>query len=152
MQMKRFTFLLLSLLCCTTVMQAQSKSLFVTFNDGSKVEFALSTTPTVTMADDKLNVTTTETTATYELWTVTTFTYGATTNIRHTEAQHFSLENDRLIVDGTNNKVTAFAIDGKAMSLSSINIGGQTVIPLNTLTKGVYIIHINGKSIKITRR
>lgn len=147
--------LLLSLCVAITTLttQADNKSLFVTFDDGTRVEFALSTTPEVTVADNKLTITSTVTTASYDLWTVKTFTYGATTGINdvQTSQQGFSLEGDNIVVDGNVN-VRIFAVDGKAVSVTPETTGNQTVIPLNGLAKGVYVININGKSVKISRR
>lgn len=147
--------LLLSLCVAITALttQADNKSLFVTFDDGTRVEFALSTTPEVTVTDNKLTITSTVTTASYDLWTVKTFTYGATTGINdvQTSQQGFSLEGDNIVVDGNVN-VRIFAVDGKAVSVTPETTGNQTVIPLNGLAKGVYIININGKSVKISRR
>lgn len=147
--------LLLSLCVAITALttQADNKSLFVTFDDGTRVEFALSTTPEVTVTDNKLTITSTVTTASYDLWTVKTFTYGATTGINdvQTSQQGFSLEGDNIVVDGNVN-VRIFAVDGKAVSVTPKTTGDQTIIPLNGLAKGVYIININGKSVKISRR
>lgn len=150
--MKRLLlFLCVAITALTT--QADNKSLFVTFDDGTRVEFALSTTPEVTVTDNKLTITSTVTTASYDLWTVKTFTYGATTGINEvqTNQQGFSLEGDNIVVDGNVN-VRIFAVDGKAVSVTPKTTGDQTIIPLNGLAKGVYIININGKSVKISRR
>lgn len=149
--MKKIALSLLIALSFISAKAADGKSLFVSFNDGSKIEFALSTLPEVTFGNDKMTVT--ATTASYELWKVSTFTYGTTTGIKQVEANNkFALEGDRIIVDGTNNKVSAFALDGKAVSLSPIFAGDKTIIPLDELTHGVYIIKINNKSIKVARQ
>ena len=125
----------------------------VSFNDGSRIEFALSTLPEVTFGNDKMTVTSTATTACYELWKVSTFTYGTTTGIQQIEANSkFAFEGDRLIVDGTRNQVSAFALDGKAVNLSPVIAGDKTIISLDGLTHGVYIIKINNKSIKVARQ
>ena len=100
-----------------------------------------------------MTVTSTATTACYELWKVSTFTYGTTTGIQQIEANSkFAFEGDRLIVDGTRNQVSAFALDGKAVNLSPVIAGDKTIISLDGLTHGVYIIKINNKSIKIARQ
>lgn len=136
-----------------TAHAADGKSLFVSFNDGSKIEFALSTLPEVTFGDDKMTVKTTSTTASYELWKVSTFTYGTTTDIKQvSQDNHFVWEGDRIIVDGKANKVSIYSLDGKAVSISPIINNDKTIISLEGLTKGVYIIKINNKSIKIARQ
>lgn len=150
--MKKIALSLLIALSCISAKAADGKSLFVSFNDGSKIEFALSTLPEVTFGNDKMTVTSTATTASYELWKVSTFTYGTTTGIKQVENNKFAFEGDRIIVDGTNNKVSAFALDGKAIKLSPITAGDKTIINLSELTHGIYIIKINNKSIKVARQ
>lgn len=151
--MKKIALSLWVALCCMTAHAADGKSLFVSFNDGSRIEFALSTLPEVTFGNDKMTVTSTATTASYELWKVSTFTYGTTTGIKQVENNNkFAFEGDRIIVDGTNNKVSAFALDGKAIKLSPITAGDKTIINLSELTHGIYIIKINNKSLKVARQ
>ena len=67
-----------------------------------------------------MTVTSTATAASYELWKVSTFTYGTTTGIKQVE---------------TNNKVSAFALDGKNIKLSPITAGDKTIINLSELTQ-----------------
>ena len=135
--MKKIALSLLIALSCISAKATDGKSLFVSFNDGSKIEFALSTLPEVTFGNDKMTVKSTATTASYELWKVSTFTYGTTTGIKQVE---------------TNNKISTFALDGKAIKLSPTTAEGKTIINLNALTHGVYIIKINNKSIKVARQ
>ena len=98
--MKKIALSLLIALSCISAKAADGKSLFVSFNDGSKIEFALSTLPEVTFGDDKMTVKSTATTASYELWKVSTFTYGTTTGIKQVETNNkFAFEGDRIIVD-----------------------------------------------------
>ena len=151
--MKKIALSLLIALSCISTKATDGKSLFVSFNDGSKIEFALSTLPEVTFGNDKMTVKSTATTASYELWKVSTFTYGTTTGIKQVETNNkFAFEGDRIIVDGTNNKISTFALDGKAIKLSPTTAEGKTIINLNALTHDVYIIKINNKSIKVARQ
>lgn len=151
--MKKIALSLLVALSCISAKAADGKSLFVSFNDGNKIEFALSTLPEVTFRNDQMTVTSTATTASYELKKVSTFTYGTTTGIKQVETNNkFAFEGDRIIVEGTNNKVRAFALDGTAVTLSPIHTGDKTIIPLEELTHGVYLIIINNKSIKVARQ
>ena len=151
--MKKIALSLLIALSCISAKAADGKSLFVSFNDGSKIEFALSTLPEVTFGNDKMTVKSTATTASYELWKVSTFTYGTTTGIKQVETNNkFAFEGDRIIVDDTNNKISTFALDGKAIKISPTTAEGKTIINLNALTHDVYIIKINNKSIKVARQ
>ena len=151
--MKKIALSLLIALSCISAKATDDKSLFVSFNDGSKIEFALSTLPEVTFGNDKMTVKSTATTVSYELWKVSTFTYGTTTGIKQVETNNkFAFEGDRIIVDGTNNKISTFALDGKAIKISPTTAEGKTIINLNALTHDVYIIKINNKSIKVARQ
>ena len=151
--MKKIALSLLVALSCISAKAADGKSLFVSFNDGSRIEFALSTLPEITFGNDKMTVKSTATTASYELWKVSTFTYGTTTGIKQVETNNkLAFEGDRIIVDGTNNKISTFALDGKAIKLSPTTAEGKTIINLNALTHDVYIIKINNKSIKVARQ
>lgn len=150
--MKRLLSLILVGLTAISI-QADNKSLFITFNDNTRVEFALSTTPEVTVGDDKLTVASTATTASYDLWTVTSFTYGASTGISNTaQDNNILLQGDQLIVDGTNNRIGVFSIDGRQTQLNATTTGSKTLVNLNALPHGTYIIKVNSQSIKITRR
>lgn len=60
--MKKIALSLLIALSCISAKAADGKSLFVSFNDGSKIEFALSTLPEVTFGNDKMTVKSTATT------------------------------------------------------------------------------------------
>lgn len=127
------------------------KSLFITFTDNTKAEFALADTPSVTVADDRLTVTTATTTASYELQLVSTFTYATTTAIAAVTQQGATLSGDRLVVPGTSADVSAYALDGRAVTLHAIAVGAQTVVDLGALPRGVYIIRANGKTLKIAK-
>ncbi len=151
--MRRIILSLLVVLSCYTTKAADGKSLFVTFKDGQKIEFALTTMPDISFAKDLMTIQSTETTATYELWKVNTFTYGTTTGISQLKTTHkFALEGNRIIVDGSNNKISAYTQDGKAVKLTTIICNNKTLISLDKLSHGMYIITINNKSLKIARQ
>lgn len=152
--MKKIALSLLVALSCISAKAGDGKSLYVTFNDGQKVEFALATTPEVTFGNDQMTVKTTQTTASYDLWKVSKFTYSnPSTGIAQVKTDSsFTREGNHIIVDGTNNQISAFALDGKSVHLSPIHTGDKTLISLDELGNGVYIVKINNKSIKIARQ
>lgn len=152
--MKKIALSLLIALACISAKAEDGKSLYVTFNDGQKVEFALAKTPEVTFGNNQMTIKTTDTTTSYDLTTVASFTYNAsTTGISKTETENKLVwEGNRIIVDGINNKVHVYTIDGKNVGLSPIVNGSKTVINIDTLTKGIYIIKVNNQSFKIARQ
>lgn len=122
--------------CSALVTQAQGKSLFITFNDGSKAEFAMTDNPAITMTDGTMTVVAGTTTLNYELWRVKQFTFGTSTAIR--EVSGIQLKSD---------KVRIFTLDGKAVNVSA----RQDQIDLSSLASGVYIININGNTLKFRK-
>lgn len=139
-------------LLSTLTMSAEEKSLIITFSDNTKAEYALTTLPDITMKNDKLTVKTTSTTAEFDLYKVKTFTFATSTGIQTVDKQHFSLNGDVLVMDGESNKTRIFSIDGKSVSVDPIISNGKTIINLNALNRGVYIINVNGKSVKIIKK
>lgn len=131
------------------------KSLCVSFNDGTKVEFALATTPDISFADDMMTVKTTSTTATYELWKVTTYTYSdnatAINSVTSNSKAEFSVEGDYIIVEAEKCKVSVYSINGTATNVTTTTVAGNTVVDLGSLERGTYIVKIDDKAIKITR-
>lgn len=139
---------LFSTLCAS----AEEKSLVITFSDNTKAEYALSTLPDITMENDKLTVTTSTTTAQFDLYKVKTFTFSSTTGISVLDRQQFALNGDALVIDGESSKTRIFSIDGKAVSIDPIISNGKTILDISSLSRGVYIINANGKSIKILKK
>lgn len=135
--MKRL--LLLSVICCMALMaKAEDKSLFITFIDGSKAEFAMADNPAVSWADDMMTVVAGDNTLTYELWRVKKFTFEASTGIRE-------INGKGLYIKGNNLRV--YTLDGKAITVPVV----QGEMNLDGLSKGIYIININGNSLKLMK-
>lgn len=141
-----------AVLLSTLTAGAEERSLFITFSDNTKAEYKLSTLPEITMENDKLSITTTATTAEFDLYKVKTFTFSTSTGIETIEKQGFSLNGNAIVLDGESSKVRIFSIDGKAVPAKPIIYGDKTIVNLNSLDRGVYIVSANGKSVKITRR
>ena len=123
------------LFCGAMHMQAQQKSLFIAFNDGSKAEFALSDNPAITMAEGTMTVAVGNSKIDYELWRVKQFTFGNSTAIRE-------IRSNSLLLDSNNAKI--YTLDGKAVHATANN--GE--IDLDALPTGIYIININGNTVK----
>lgn len=149
--MKQLSLIILSLLCAVGA-RAEGKTLLITFSDNTKAQYALSTLPSISMADDKLTITTSETTAEFDLYKVKTFTFATASGITQATAQPFRIDGDAIIVDGEGAQVRVFALDGTAVSLSPTSASGQTIVPLGSLKRGVYVVSVNSKTVKITKK
>lgn len=151
--MRKIAFTLWLLLGSLMIHANNEKSLFVTFTDGNKIEFALDDLPEVSFGNDMMKVQTSKTTATYELWTVKTFSYATATGISQvTTNKTFAMEGNALIVDGTANNISCHKVNGESINLTQSTADGKTIISLGTLKHGVYLIKINNKTIKIARQ
>lgn len=150
--MKRLLLVLIVMLSATAMTWAQS-SLVVTFADGSHQSFLLSTLPDIRMANNKMTITTTSTTAEYDLYTVKTFTFGDATGISSLNTGKLSVSGDALVVPDANARVNAFALDGTEVEVNVSHDGnGSTVVDLSSLPAGkIYIIRAAGKAVKIIR-
>lgn len=123
------------LFCGAITLLAQQKSLFITFSNGSKAEFAMSDNPAITMADGTMTVVAGSSQISYELWRVKQFTFGNSTAIRE-------IRSNSLLLDSNNAKI--YTLDGKAVHATANN--GE--IDLDALPTGIYIININGNTVK----
>lgn len=152
-ELMRKLLLTILVLCCCLLAKAEDKTLMITFSDNTTQTFVLSALPQISMANDKMTITTASATAEYDLYKVKTFTFGTSTGIQNIGTDvSFSTQGDRIIVSGTDAQVRLFAIDGKAVSATPVRTDGHTVISLSELPKGIYIINVNGKSVKISKQ
>ena len=133
--MKRL-LLLLAVVCTTLSAQSQAKSLFITFNDGSKAEFAMADNPAITMTDGTMTIVTAGNTLDYELWRVKQFTFGTSTGIKEIGSPAGIMVSDR--------PVSIYTLDGKTVSVPMV----QGEAHLDLLPSGLYIININGNTLK----
>ena len=62
------------------------------------------------------------------------------------------MNGNKLYIPGTNNKIRIFSIDGTSVKLPNIQTGNANVLDLDPLPKSVYIINVNGKSVKIIKK
>ena len=149
--MKKLILVLLTLLS-TISLFADNKSLIITFNDGTTQVFGLAELPDILMENDKMIINAGNTTIEYDLYKVKTFTFGIPSGIDNTTIQDVLMNGNKLYIPGTNNKIRIFSIDGKPVKLPNIQTVNANVLDLDPLPKSVYIINVNGKSVKIIKK
>lgn len=149
--MKRLFLALLSFIC-TLCINAEEKSLIITFNDNTTQAFALAELPDILMENDKMIINAGNNTIEYDLYKVKTFTFGIPSGIDNTTIQDVLMNGNKLYIPGTNNKIRIFSIDGKPVKLPNIQTVNANVLDLDPLPKSVYIINVNGKSVKIIKK
>lgn len=152
--MKKIAISLLVALSSIATHAADRTTLYVTFNDGEQMEFALVDSPEITMGDNKMNIKTATTNYTCELWTVKSFRYtkeaAGISNVENKQA--YTIEGDYLITEGCASKISIYRIDGESINLPQTTESSKTLINLSSLRGGVFIVNINGKAIKIARK
>lgn len=150
--MKKTLLILITCLCCMGLMAAEgSKSLVITFDNGTTQTYLLSDNPEVTVADNMLVVAAGGTTAQYTLADVLTFTFAETTGIKTVETAPGIMRRGDCILISTPTKVEAYTTDGKAVSVQYNVSGSTTAVSLNSLPAGITILRAAGKTIKICR-
>ncbi len=150
--MKKTLLILITCLCCMSLMAAEgSKSLVITFDNGTTQTYLLSDNPEVTVADNMLVVAAGGTTAQYTLADVLTFTFAETTGIKTVETAPGIMRRGDCILISTPTKVEAYTTDGKAVSVQYNVSGSTTAVSLNSLPAGITILRAAGKTIKICR-
>lgn len=153
MNMKRILLFLFVLVATFAAKAADDKSLFIKFYDGSKMEFVMSANPEISMANDVMTITSNGTTSTYDLWKVSEFTFGESTGIHNLVVdKDVKFSGNQIVVPEGGARVRIFSVDGKDVSIVPINVSGHSIIDLNSLTKGVYIVNVNGKSVKVSKK
>lgn len=152
MHMRKLLLTLFTLAAALTA-GAEDKVLVVTFSDNGTHTFALSTQPTVVMANDKMTITAGAETLEYDLYKVKTFTFTTASGIDGTEsAGGFTRQGNSLIIPGTGTAVRIFALNGAAVPAVTSHTAQGTVVSLDTLPQGIYIVNANGKSVKIVKK
>lgn len=150
--MKKLSLLLLSL-CFTLRMAAagEGKSLVILFDNGTTQTFLLAEKPEVSVADDKLVVTTSVATTQYTLADVLSFSFAETSGIDGVMNNPDIVRNGDTLLFSSPVNVEAFTADGKAVSIQYTKSGSGTAVSLKSLPSGVTIIKAAGRNIKIIR-
>ena len=133
-------------------------TLTVHITDGSQVTFLLSERPKVSFSDGCLIITSSEANSTYFLSDVSKFTFGeieTNSGIGHVQNDEtsLSLEGGAIVVTGLKEGSTAkvYTIGGITIHSEKVD-GGTWTYSLSSLSSGVYIISINGKTFKIAKK
>ena len=151
--MKRLFLSLFILLCSTVMMWADNNALIITFNDGQKQAYLLSSLPDITMTGGKMTIIYGSSSAEYDLSTVRTFTFGsATTAIKNIKVGQLEVKGDAIVIPTEKAKVHVYTIDGEAVNAKVHHGNGATTVDVSALPSGrIYIVNADGKSVKILK-
>ena len=152
MCIKRLVLIISSIVFSFNVFATTGKSLFVTFTDNTIVEFALSSLPEITVADNKMNIKTTTSTFSYPLQSVNTLTYAATTAIQNITSEDFQRQGNYIIYSGSNHNWRIFSLSGQQADVVPKVLVNHMIFNLDTLPSGIYVLYIDGKSLKFLKK
>lgn len=152
--MKQLIITLL-LLATASMTMAQGQTLVLHHADGKTTEVELYTLPRIQMTADKMIITVQGISQEYSKTDVLRFTYkGVGTGINNVSpTTSFRIDEDRITFHGVPETGAVKIFDAKGMQIpvSLTAVGSDTVLSLAQLPKGVYLVTINERTIKIVR-
>lgn len=137
--------------------QAQDNATLVLWlSDGTKTDIEVSQLPQIKFENDKVIITSSVLNMEYKAEEVLRFTYkGEGTAISPIQDEaSVSQENGRLVFHGISsaNQVSVYSTNGTRIPVSLSNNGGFYSLSLSTIPTGVYILKVNGKTSKFTKK
>lgn len=152
--MKKILLSLLVALGVTATASAADDALNLTMKNGTVHSFVLAEKPVITMGDGKLNVSTDNATATYDLYDVSQYAFGTPTGIAGVSvAKNISRTGDNILFGGVEAKnVTVCTLDGSNVEATIASTANGTTVSLTNLSSGVYIVKADNVAIKISKK
>lgn len=153
MTKKLLSFLLL---CLSFSAMANAQTLVLHHANGKTTDVQLYTMPRVTFQDDKVLITSSVLDMEYPKEDIIRFTYkGSAVGInKATGKANFTEENNELVFHNVKSteKIFIYRTNGIRVPVRIIRQGDSATLPLNALSKGVYLLSVNGRTSKFTKR
>jgi len=153
---KIFLIIVLLLQVCLTVMAQEIRThLVIWAKDGTQVAYALKEQPVLSFMDSALLIRTAQMEINYPLDQMAKFTYETREEMAvrdiNTDQTMFVLNEESLLFLNLkpNNHVGLYTISGQAVFSRTISSYGEYAFPLSQLTRGVYLVQVNGLTYKI---
>ena len=140
----------------TCINKTTAQTLVLHHANGTTTDVELYTMPQVKFLNDKVLVTSTILDMEYPKSDVLKFTYkGNSSGIHITYAQaNVSQENGQLVFHGikSTDKIAVYTAKGILVPARIRRNGSSATLPLSTISSGVYLLSINGRTSKFTKR
>ena len=155
--MRKIILAFLLFLPLTMLAQATGNATLVLHHaDGTTTDVALFTQPRVTFTDGKLLVASPLLTMEYPAEQVLRFTYkgeGTGVALPHNEAD-YAQKDGQLVFSGLSaaDRVAVYTTSGIRVPIRLVSLGNSLALPLSSIPQGVYILSVNGKTSKFTKR
>lgn len=154
--MKKFILILIAFSAAFISAKADSQALNLQMKDGTVHSFLLSEMPVITMENNQLIVTSSNTTAVYDLYSVSMYAYGEpSSGINQTTIESkFTRLGDNIIFNGIDNaeKVRIYSVNGTIINANKEASGNNVIVSLSEIPAGIYIVKANNITVKITKR
>ena len=157
--MKRPTILIILWFACSVVSYSQNatQKLVVWLNNETKDYYELAEQPKTSFNGNILNISTNSVSTSYQLENVLRYTYeGAVTKISplKDKSKGFRQKDDGIVLENMPSGIKIQVYNTEGVLLKSLTTDGSpdTEISLTGYPKGIYIINIDGHSIKIKKK
>lgn len=134
----------------------QAQTLVLHHADGTTTDVQLYTQPQVKFQDDKVLITSTVLNMEYAKQDVLRFTYkGGSLGISSPSAKaNVSEENGQLVFHGLKaaDQVSVYTAKGLRVPVRLQHRGTTATLPLSAIPSGVYLLNVNGRTSKFTKR
>ena len=153
--MKKLLFLFFVMLSAGNS-DLQAQTLVLHHSDGTTTDVELYTQPQVKFQNDKVLITSTVLDMEYSKSDVLKFTYkGGTLGIYSPKEQaDYSQENGQLVFHGikSTDKLAVYAVNGIRVPVRLQHSGSSATLSLSSIPSGVYVLSVNGRTSKFTKR
>ena len=135
-----------------------SQTLFVHLADGTTKDVELYLMPRVRFEADKVHITSTVLDIEYPKEDVLLFTYKGKDNNKINAPKggvRYSTESERIVFHGvkSTDKVALYTMNGICVPVQlTRTAGNDVVLPLASVPSGVYLLNVNGKTSKFTKK
>lgn len=126
--------------------------------NGTTTEISLYKKPRITFSADKILIQGTGVNFEYPLEDIVRFTYKKEDIINEinapTNQTNFTHDDERIVFNGIKSadEVALYKLNGTRVAIQLNKVDDNYVLPLNSISKGMYLLHINGKTFKIIKK
>lgn len=154
--MKTKLFSLISILFVIGGLNAQSQTLVLWHSDGTTTDVELFTQPNVQFKDNKVYVTSSVASLEYDEKDVVRFTYkGKNTDIVSPSLNsNYYQENGQIVFHNikSTDKVSLYKTNGILVPVRFIIHDNSATLSLSSIPSGIYLLSVNGRTSKFTKR
>ena len=141
---------------CLISMTMQAQTLVLHHANGKTTDVALYTQPQIKFVGDKVLITSTVLDMEYDKQDVLSFTYkGSTLSISNPqEKAKVSQETGQLVFHGikSTDKISVHTVKGIRVPVRLQHSGSSATLPLAAIPSGAYLLTVNGRTSKFTKR